>query len=279
MILRRIPFLLFALCLTAVVWPQAAAAQTADATAAQTADATAAQTADAGERHELTLRLRYPDGRPAGGVVVSLTRLPDWTPVAWQPGRDDCWTDERGECRWLVVSGLYELLFEEGFAPDELTLAAAGGHGLHGLGVYLDQDFTVGLVLADPETGGAGDVLFFDQTPDEAQPLFRIPELADLVGGQPAAPAPTERLAAAAPAATAAPATAAPATATSQPAADGGWNWPLAALALALLAAGLFFVLRQPAGRELEQAASNSAAALDAAAFQEAAAMRDEAEA
>jgi hypothetical protein len=132
--------------------------------------------AEAG-RHQLTLRLRYPDGRPVSGVAVSLARLPDREVVGWQFTDNACRTDERGECRWHVFGGLYEFVFAEDLQPDAVTLAAAGSHGLNGLGVYLDRDFTVGLVLADPGSRAAGQTLFFDRAPDAPQPSFFVPDV------------------------------------------------------------------------------------------------------
>ena len=201
----------------------------------------------AGGRHRLTLRLRYPDGRPASGAVVHLRRMPDREIVGWRFADNACQSDERGECHWSVWSGLYEFEFEGNLQPDGATLAAAGSQGLHGLGVYLDRAFTVGLVLADPLTGAAGETLFFDQSPEAALPSYRVPSWEDLYRHEDAA---LEAAAAAEDGAagltvvgTAVPATT-PVPATTTAAAQGGLSWPLLLTAVLLAGGGLFFFYR-----------------------------------
>jgi hypothetical protein len=224
------PFLWLALCLAAVAWLVAAGVAVAEPAANASSPV--------GGRHELTLRLRYPDGRAASGVGMSLVRLPDRDVVGWQFTDNVCRSDERGECRWSVWSGLYEFVFEEGIEPDAVTLAAAGSQGLHGLGVYLDQDFTVGLVLADPLTGGAGETLFFDQSPEAALPVYRVPSLEDLHHHEDAAE--EQR------------ATAATEASDGDEIAVGseigvdsrGTSWPLLAAAVCLAGGGIFFYHR-----------------------------------
>lgn len=133
------------------------------------------QTPEPGARHELVLKLRYPDGRPAVGVEVSLLKLPDRAPVGWQNTDSACQTDTQGLCVWQLFGGLYEFSFPEGFAPDPITLTELGEGGLNNLSVLLDRNYFMGIVLADPLTGSFGNSLFFDQTPDEPVPQFHIP--------------------------------------------------------------------------------------------------------
>jgi hypothetical protein len=228
------PLLWLVLCLTVVAWLPATGAL-------------AAEPAAAGGRHELTLRLRYPDGRAASGAVVNLRRLPDREIVGWRFADNACRSDERGECRWSVWTGLYEFEFEGNLQPDSLTLAAAGGHGLYGLGVYLDQDFTVGLALADPLTGGAGETLFFDLSPEAAQPTYRSPSLEDLYrdeaedAGSLLAAAETTVAAAVEPAAESG---AEGRGAEGRGAEGGALSWPLLLAAVGLAVGGLFFYRR-----------------------------------
>jgi hypothetical protein len=142
--------------------------------------------------HDLTLRLRYPDGGPVVGLAVTLLKLPDHMPVGWQNADNACYTNERGECNWQVSSGLYEFAFPEGYQPDPVTLAELGEGGLHSLAVFLDRDASIGIVLADPHTRTAGETLFFDRAPDEPLPQFVVPDASDSHqhGGQPG-PEPT----------------------------------------------------------------------------------------
>ena len=133
------------------------------------------QIQEPGARHVLLLRLRYPDGRPAAGVEVSLLKMPDRAPVGWQNTDNACQTDAQGECIWQIFGGLYEFSFPAGLMPDPITLTELGEGGLNNLSVFLDQDFTMGIVLADPLTEAAGDTLFFDRAPDEPLPQFYIP--------------------------------------------------------------------------------------------------------
>lgn len=125
--------------------------------------------------HTLTLRVRYPDGRSVAGLPVDLLKMPDHTAVGWQNANNTCYTDTFGECTWRLRGGLYEFSFPEKYRPDPVTLSESGEGGLNGLGVLLDRDYTVGIVLADPHTRAAGNTLFFDQTPDEPIPHFRVP--------------------------------------------------------------------------------------------------------
>jgi hypothetical protein len=133
------------------------------------------QTPEPGARHELLLRLRYPDGRPAAGVAVILLKLPDRAPVGWQNTDSACQTDAQGLCGWQLFGGLYEFSFPEGLAPDPITRTELGEGGLNNLSVFLDRDYAMGIVLADPLTASSGKTLFFDQAPDEAVPQFFIP--------------------------------------------------------------------------------------------------------
>jgi len=132
------------------------------------------QTPEPGARHELVLRLRSPDGRPAAGVEVSLLKMPDRTLVGWQNTDSACQTDAQGLCAWRLFGGLYEFSFPEGLTPDPITLTELGEGGLNNLSVFLDRDFIMGIILADPLTEAAGETLFFDQAPDEPVPQFFI---------------------------------------------------------------------------------------------------------
>jgi hypothetical protein len=133
------------------------------------------QTPEPGARHELLLRLRYPDGRPVAGVAVTLLKLPDRTPVGWQNTNSACHTDAQGLCAWQLFGGLYEFFFPAGLVPNPITLTELGEGGLNNLSVLLDRDYSMGIVLADPLTDSSGNSLFFDQTPDEPVPQFFIP--------------------------------------------------------------------------------------------------------
>lgn len=130
--------------------------------------------------HNLTLRLRAPDGRPVVGLAVTLLKLPDHVQVGWQNADNTCYTNESGECNWQVSSGLYEFVFPigdwPGYQPDPVTLVELGEGGLNSLAVFLDRDATVGIVLADPHTRTAGDTLFFDRAPHAALPQFVVPD-------------------------------------------------------------------------------------------------------
>jgi hypothetical protein len=212
--------------------------------------------APGGGRYRLTLRLRYPDGRPASGAVVSLRQMPDRDVVGWRFADNACQSDERGECHWSVWSGLYEFDFAGALQPDGLTLAAAGSQGLHGLGVYLDRNFTVGLVLADPLTGGAGETLFFDQSPEAELPSYRIPGWEDLHHHEDAAAGDgaeqreaTLTVPASEPVAAE---TGVPVVAATTAPARRGLSWPLLLTAVLLAGGGFFFFYRSRAAASLD---------------------------
>jgi hypothetical protein len=133
------------------------------------------QTPEPGPRHELILQLRYPNGRPAVGVEVSLLKLPDRTLVGWQNTDSACQIDAQGLCVWQLFGGLYEFSFAAGLTPDPITLTELGEGGLSNPSVFLDRGYAMGIVLADPLTETAGDTLFFDRKPDESLPQFFIP--------------------------------------------------------------------------------------------------------
>jgi hypothetical protein len=137
------------------------------------------QTPEPGARHNLLLRLRYPDGRPVSSVEVSLLKMPDRAPVGWQNTDNACQTDAQGECAWQIFGGLYEFSFTAGLTPDPITLTELGEGGLNNLSVFLDRDFTMGIVLADPLAEAAGDTLFFDRAPDDPLPQFFVPDSQD----------------------------------------------------------------------------------------------------